>query len=72
MTRLATDITASRGVRRIIGLLTVSVAFAGCPPLPTGSDPRVDDPCYSPTIWVDTLSLQVDSVSWQWTPGKCD
>jgi len=72
VTPSANAVFQSRAIRRIVGLACVSMAMSACPPLPTGHDPRVDDPCYSPTLWVDTLSMQVDSVSWQWTPGMCD
>lgn len=44
------------------------LALVGCP---AGPDPRIADPCYSPTLHVDTLTLVVDSVTWKWTPGEC-
>ncbi len=64
--------TRARAARRVAALVLLSASTAACPGLPTGNDPRVEDPCYSPTVWVDTLSMQVDSVSWDWTPGLCD
>ena len=47
----------------------VLFALAACS---TPTDPRLEDPCYSATVHVDTLSAQVDSVTWEWTPGVCE
>ena len=72
METIAGSRARSRVTARVAVLVLLSASTAACPGLPTGSDPRVEDPCYSPTVWVDTLSMQVDSVSWAWTPGLCD
>lgn len=48
----------------------IVLALMGCGP--SMADLKTADPCYSATVYVDTLTAQVDSVGWQWTPGVCD
>lgn len=52
-------------------LLLLVLVLTGCPDLTGPTDRRVLDPCYSPTIVVDSLTLAVDTVIWEWTPGEC-
>ena len=49
----------------------VLVALAGCGLTDPDYDEKRADPCYSATIYVDTLTLETDSVVWDWTPGRC-
>lgn len=55
----------------IRALLLLIPALLGCPDLTSPTDPRVADPCYSPTVELDTLTMTVDTVTWEWTPGEC-
>ena len=50
-------------------LVAACLLLAGCS---TPTDPRIEDPCYKMTVHVDTLTLEVDSVTYEWTPGACD
>ena len=53
-----------------LALLLVPVLL-GCPDLTGPTDPRIEDPCYSATVWADTVTMAVESVTWEWTPGEC-
>lgn len=48
-------------------LAIVLIALSGC-----RTNPILADPCYAATIHVDTLTMEVDSVTYEWTPGDCD
>lgn len=50
-----------------ITLAIILLALVGC-----GENPVLADPCYAATIHVDTLTMDVDSITYEWTPGACD
>ena len=51
-------------------LLVALVGVSSCFPTPT--DPRIEDPCYSLIVYIDSLTLEEDSSVWEWTPGECN
>jgi len=52
-----------------MGRLIAVLLLMGCT---SPTHPKVADPCYSATIYVDSLTFETDSIVWEWTPGECD
>jgi len=53
-------------------LSTVVLALTLLAIVACGENPILADPCYAATIHVDTLTMDVDSITYEWTPGECN
>ena len=54
----------------VVTVALLIVGVTACGPSPAELVRR--DPCYGMTVYVDSVSGQVDSVGYVWTPGECD